>query len=197
MTPETMAFGRKVILPEEITDKKVIEIGSYNVNGSYASFIKEYNPSDYVAVDLHHCDHFKGTYIATDRQAVHLQEPCVNLILNVLDLPDRFNLEFFDYVVSTEMLEHAEDWKKSISVMKRLLKKGGYLVLTTRSPGFPLHAWPDDWWRFTPDDMKKIFADCEILNLESEIALAGVFIKVRKPLDFIECDLNLDVYSMK
>ncbi len=197
MTPETMAFGRKVILPEEITDKKFIEIGSYNVNGSYATFIKEHKPSDYVAVDLQQCDHYKGTYIATDRHAVHLQEPCVSLISNVLDLPYRFNLEFFDYVVSTEMLEHAEDWKKSISVMKRLLKKGGYLVLTTRSPGFPLHAWPDDWWRFTPDDMKKIFADCEILNLESEVALAGVFIKVRKPFDFIECDLNFDVYSMK
>lgn len=198
MTPETMQFGKKVIYPEAITGKKVIEIGSYNVNGSYATFVKPYLPSEYISVDLQQCDHYKDSkWIANDPEAIHLKEPCVNLIIDVIELLNKFGSESFDYVISTEMLEHTQYWKKAISVMKNLLKSNGYLVLTTRSPGFPLHGWPDDWWRFTLEDMKLIFSDCEILALESEKALQGVFVKVEKPASFLENALNFNVYSMK
>ncbi len=185
MTSDTMTFGRKVILPREIRDKKIIEIGSYDVNGSYASFMESYEPSEYVKVDMSPCNH------------TH-HKPCVTHVLDCVNLLDSFEPEEFDYVISTEMLEHAEHWKKCISVMKQLAKKGGYIVITTRAPGFPLHSFPDDWWRFTMDDMTKIFADCEILALEPEIDQPGVFIKVKKPLDFVECSLdNIEVHSMK
>lgn len=183
MTPNTMIFGKKVILPSEIKGKRLIEIGSYDVNGSYSYFVKDYLPSEYIAVDMQSCNHSHPT--------------CVTHVLNCLDLVNVFGLESFDYVISTEMLEHAEHWKKCISIIKQLTKLEGYIVLTTRSPGFPLHNYPGDWWRFTMKDMEKIFSDCEILNLEPEISQPGVFIKVRKPINFIERNLNFEVYSMK
>ena len=197
MTPEIMAFGKSLIFPQEINYKRVIEIGSYNVNGSYANFVKSYRPREYVAVDIHYCDHYKGEWKPNDITAYHLPEPCVNMVMNVRDLVDKYGEESFDFVISTEMLEHVEDWKGTISVIKKILRPNGYLVLTTRSPGFPLHSWPDDWWRFTLRDMELIFSDCEIIALKPEVACAGVFIKVKKPIHFFENALDMDVYSMK
>jgi hypothetical protein len=58
------------------------------------------------------------------------------------------------------------------------------LVLTTRGPGFPVHGYPDDHWRFTPDAMGQILkaAGLDILRLEPDVAAhPGVFAKARKP----------------
>jgi len=38
--------------------------------------------------------------------------------------------------------------------------------------------------------MEQIFSDCEILSLERDREFSGVFIKVKKPLKFIENDLS-------
>jgi SAM-dependent methyltransferase len=195
MTPEVMQFGEKIILPIEVTNKRIVEVGSYNVNGSFSTFVKKYKPKEYLGLDLTPCDH--DGWVCNDGSAVHLEEPCVNLVMDVLELVDRFGKESFDYVICTEMLEHAENWKACISVMKNALKSNGYLVLTTRSPGFPVHSYPDDWWRFTVEDMQYIFADCEILALESEKTAEGVDIKVKKPVNFKERIIDIDVFSMK
>jgi hypothetical protein len=51
-----------------------------------------------------------------------------------------------------------------------LLQSEGLLVLTTRSPGFEYHPWPEDHWRFTPDTMRAAFANpgMEILHLSED-----------------------------
>jgi SAM-dependent methyltransferase len=199
MTPEIMRLGRELITPNEITGKRVLEIGSYNVNGSYATFLKPYNPLKYIGIDIQPCDHFnEGQWVVTDIKslAVHLQEPCVNLILNVHKLLDEFGKESFDFVICTEMLEHVEDWKNAISIIKNLVKPNGYVVLTTRCPGFALHGWPDDWWRFTHEDIRTIFSDFNIIALKPDIEL-GVFIKAQKPINFTENVLDIKVFSMK
>jgi len=51
------------------------------------------------------------------------------LVASAADLP--FKDECFDIVLSTEVIEHVEDQKKTLSEQMRVLKKGGYLVLTT------------------------------------------------------------------
>lgn len=42
----------------------------------------------------------------------------------------RYNEEFFDVIICTEVIEHIYDYKKVILEFKRLLKKGGYLIIT-------------------------------------------------------------------
>jgi len=84
-------------------------------------------------------------------------------------------------VISTEMLEHVEDWRPIVEQLKILVKPKGLLLITTRSPGFPYHPYPIDVWRYTLEDFRNIFSDMEILAVCSDWQVPGVFIKARKP----------------
>lgn len=52
--------------------------------------------------------------------------------LSKIDMPDNF----FDFIVCTETLEHVDTYQEAINEFKRILKPGGYIVLT-----FPNEFW--------------------------------------------------------
>lgn len=83
-------------------------------------------------------------------------------------LSEKFGENSFDVVLSTEMLEYVDDWRKVITEMKRVLRPDGILIITTRSPGFPYHGFPYDFWRYTLEDFKIIFSDFIILVLSQD-----------------------------
>lgn len=163
-------FGAKHLKEKEIKGKKIIEVGSYDVNGSLRPLLESYEPEKYVGVDIE-----KG--------------PGVDVICNAENMIDKFGKESFDVVISTELLEHVQNWKKVISNIKGVCMDGGIILITTRSKGFPYHGYPYDFWRYEAEDMKYIFSDCEILALEKDSQAHGVFIKIKKPNNFIENNL--------
>ena len=69
--------------------------------------------------------------------------------------------------------------------MKRVLKPGGYIYITTRSRGFPYHGYLHDYWRYEIEDMKEIFADFDIIILTRDHEALGVFprLKSRRIID--------------
>jgi ubiquinone/menaquinone biosynthesis C-methylase UbiE len=85
---------------------------------------------------------------------------------------DAHNLPFedskFDIVLCTEVLEHLHTPQLAISEMKRVLKSGGKLILTTRFI-FPIHDAPHDYYRYTKYGLKHLFKDWEVLSLEEEV----------------------------
>lgn len=101
------------------------------------------------------------------------------IIADVHDLP--FKDEEFDVVLCIEVLEHVLDPKKAIAEMKRVLKKEGSLILTTRFV-YPIHDAPHDYWRFTKYGLKELFKDWYIQELVPETktfsALAVLFQRV-------------------
>lgn len=156
---------------EEITGKKVLEIGSSNVNGSIRPFVESFNPDQYIGIDI---AEGKG----------------VDLICDAHIINEKFDNESFDIVISTEMLEHVKDWRKVISNIKNVCKRGGIIILTTRSYGTSYHGHPYDFWRYEYEDMQEIFSDCSIDKLERDDFANGVFLRVSKPEDFKEKDLS-------
>ena len=71
---------------------------------------------------------------------------------NMLSLP--FGDNSFDYVLSDQVLEHIEgDPKTAIDETLRILKPGGLAIHTTCFIN-PIHGYPSDFWRFTPDALK-------------------------------------------
>ena len=166
-----LLFGALNLKKEEIEGKRVLEVGSLDVNGSLRPLMESYNPKEYLGIDI-----VKG--------------PRVDKICKVEDLTEEMGKNVFDVVISTEMLEHIKDWRKAISNLKNICKEGGIILITTRAIGYRYHAYPYDFWRFEISDMENIFLDCEILVLEKDLSQPGTFIKVRKPKNFNETDLS-------
>lgn len=89
----------------------------------------------------------------------------VNIVGDAHSLP--FEDEKFDNILCIEVLEHLHSPHVAISEMKRVLKKGGKLILTTRFI-FPLHDTPEDYYRYTKYGLKYLFRDWEIIELKEE-----------------------------
>lgn len=160
-------FGKRVLRQEDISGKRVIEVGSFNVNGSLRAVIQRFQPAEYIGVDI-------------------VAGPGVDQICASEKLIKRFGSQSFDVVVSTEMVEHVRDWKKVVHNLKTVLRPGGLLLISTRSEGFPYHGYPSDFWRYEGRDMEFIFSDFEIKVLEVDPEEPGVFLLARKPRDFFE-----------
>lgn len=161
---------RAHLRPEEVQDRAVIEVGARDVNGSVRPLVSAFGPASYVGVDL---------------QA----GPGVDEICDATQLVACFGREAFDLLISTELLEHVRDWRTVISQFKQVLKPGGRLLITTRSRGFPYHAFPDDFWRYELADVRAIFSDFTLEVIESDSgSYPGVFFKARKPEVFVETD---------
>lgn len=177
-TVNCVLFGAVHLQRDEIRGKSVLEIGSCDVNGSLRRILESYGPAEYVGVDIQ-------------------EGPGVDVICDAADVLDRFGPERFDVVVSTEMIEHARDWRKVVSGMKNVCRKNGVILVTTRSFGFGYHSHPHDFWRYEVEDLANIFSDCEPVALERDTREPGAFIKVKKPEEFVEADLaDYRLYSI-
>jgi SAM-dependent methyltransferase len=150
----------------EVHQADVLEVGAMNVNGSVRDLVQRYRPETYVGVDLD-------------------AGPGVDRVVSASGLVVVFGPDSFDVVLSTEMLEHCEDWQAAIANMVAVLRPAGVMVLTTRSRGFGWHH-PPDHWRYT----KQTFGDIaeriglEVVWLCDDPEYPGVFCKYRKPLDW-------------
>jgi len=102
-------FGAINLKKEEIEGKRVIKIGSLDVNGSLRPLIESYNPKEYIGIDI-----VKG--------------PGVDRICKVENLVEEMGQNAFDIVVSIELLEHVKDWRKAISDIKGVCKKEGGII---------------------------------------------------------------------
>jgi SAM-dependent methyltransferase len=173
-----LAYGERQLGDADIRGRRVIEVGARNVNGSLRGYVEGFAPAEYIGVDIE-------------------AGPGVDQVCNAEELVSRFGAERFDLVICTEMLEHVRDWRVVISNLKRLVAPGGVLLVTTRSIGFPYHAFPWDFWRYENDDMRAIFSDLEIENVESDPTAPGVFMTARRGSRLVENDLSgFELYSM-
>lgn len=78
-----------------------------------------------------------------------------------------FKDDEFELILCTEVLEHLHSPAVAVKEMKRVLKNGGLLILTTRFV-FPLHDAPNDYYRFTKYGLKHLFGDWDILELKED-----------------------------
>lgn len=164
-------FVSNEISTADVADLRVLEVGSRDINGSVRPLIEQYDPEEYIGVDI----------VDGER---------VDKVVGATQLVDEFGSDSFDLVVSTEVLEHVRDWRDAISNMKRICKPEGTLVLTTRSVGKWYHGHPNDYWRYSLDDFREIFIDMDIRTLDDDPSEPGVFARIRKPTEFDERELE-------
>jgi SAM-dependent methyltransferase len=110
----------------------VLDVGSYDVNGSYRHLFPE-NRYHYSGLDMEN-------------------GPNVDIVLsNPYDWGE-LNTDSFDVVISGQAFEHIEFFWITMSEMTRVLKKDGLLCLIAPN-GFSEHRYPVDCYRFFTDGM--------------------------------------------
>jgi ubiquinone/menaquinone biosynthesis C-methylase UbiE len=77
-----------------------------------------------------------------------------------------FEAASFDTVLSFQLLEHVDDVAAAVSEMYRVLKPGGYAIVTMPFL-FPQHGDPSDFHRFTVDAAKFHFVRSGFRVVES------------------------------
>lgn len=152
MTPEVQLFFIKNL------DKlrgRVLEVGSYNVNGGLKQIVPQ--------------------RIGTDMR----EGPDVDIVCKAEDLRKHFEAESFDAVISAETLEHVEDWRGAVHGMWDVLKPDGWLVITMASVNKGRHAYPDDYWRMLPQHVLQIFPNANDIGNVGRISLGWTAQKKR------------------
>jgi SAM-dependent methyltransferase len=132
-----------IFLKKNATTERVLDIGSGG--SSYATYFP-----NRVTVDI---DPERHPEIVADAAALPFADAS------------------FEFILSTEMLEHVLDPVKVLAEMHRVLAPGGTLILTTRFV-YQLHDAPHDYWRYTRPNLERLFSDFSEVTIEAE---AGPF----------------------
>ena len=106
----------KQLFPEAFTKCKVLDIGSFDVNGNEKVWFED---CDFIGLDI---GPGKGVDVVCPA--------------NEYDAPD----ETFDTIISCECWEHNPYYKESILNAIRMLKSGGFFIFTCATTGRPVHG---------------------------------------------------------
>jgi len=139
-------FARNYL--EMARELKILDVGSYNVNGCYRE-IFESRGFTYSGLDMEH---------GPNVDIVPKEPYCWKEICN----------EAFDVVISGQTFEHIEFFWVTMTEMVRILKKGGIICIIAPN-GFKEHRYPVDCWRFFSDGMVALarYTNLEILHVHT------------------------------
>lgn len=148
MRGQTVNFVEKFIKKHKNKKfKNLLDVGSRNVSGTIKNQIIKYG-LEYTGVDM-----VKGDN--------------VDIVMNAHDMK-KIKPRSYDIVTCFDTLEHDDKFWLSIIEMKRVLKRGGFLLLGVPSRYCPLHEHPHDYWRFMKDGVISLFDDFENVHVEVE-----------------------------
>jgi autotransporter strand-loop-strand O-heptosyltransferase len=136
--------------PEFFKNKRVLDIGSLDINGSNRTLFEN---CDYTGIDV--------------GEGRNVDVVCVG---HLFQGPDNY----YDTIISTEVFEHDMFYEKTVENVMRMLKPGGLFLFTCAAPGRPEHGtrrqgedcaplliqisekWADYYKNLIPEDFKKI-----------------------------------------
>ncbi|MBI2251976.1 MAG: class I SAM-dependent methyltransferase [Armatimonadetes bacterium] len=113
----------------------------------------------------------------------------VDIVLDVqaINLPS----ESVGTVIIVDVLEHVENPRKAVEEAYRILNKNGILIISSVM-NFPIHYFPYDYWRFTPDAFKSILKpfNTSLVSYAGESnfphTIIGIGFKGKTDIDIIE-----------
>lgn len=142
-------------LPAPWTDDqvRVLDMGGQDVNGTVHRHIL--NLTHNVRLDVLDIEAGAGVTIVGDARNT-----------------DWWDGQPYDLVISTEMLEHLEDWQRAVEVASRILRPGGWFVGTCASTGrgahgatgAPLPAEGEHYENVDPGELTSVFTPVDLFD---------------------------------
>ena len=99
-----------------------------------------------------------------------------------IDMQDGVNVDFvvdahrlgeidrkFGAALCAEMLEHVENPQLVIEQIRDVLEPGAWALFTTLQ-SFPVHGYPDDYWRFTEHGLRLLLESAGFEDVKTEAA---------------------------
>jgi hypothetical protein len=128
----------------------VLEIGSRMTNENAWWIVNR---------DLAQC-----SWIGCDMQEGH----GVDVVADIHNPPAEWHGKFTG-ILCSEVLEHvARPWV-ALPKIKEMMQPGGWLVVTTLT-SFPIHGFPDDYYRYTTSGLRLLLEDAGFRNIHTENA---------------------------
>lgn len=106
----------------------------------------------------------QGQWTGIDMQPGHGVDQVVDIHSPPAEWTGRFS-----GVLCSEVLEHvARPWL-ALPKLREIMQPGGWMVVTTLT-SFPIHGFPDDFYRYTPSGLKLLLEDAGFKNVVTENA---------------------------
>ncbi len=106
----------------------------------------------------------KGKWLGIDMQEGH----GVDQVADIHDLPEEWAGRF-SAVLCSEVLEHvARPWV-ALPMLAEVIRPGGWIVVTTLT-SFPLHGFPNDYYRYTRAGLELLLKDAGFVDVTTENA---------------------------
>ncbi|MBW8015803.1 MAG: class I SAM-dependent methyltransferase [Planctomycetes bacterium] len=125
----------------------------------------------------------KGDYTGTDMFSGKGVDIVQDMTVDFDRLSEVFDNKRFGTIFCLSVLEHCENPFKMAENITRLLKPGGHIVLSVPFC-WQIHGYPQDFWRFTPQGIKKLFSEIDFID-EKSLACTS------RPNDFRKIDEEL------
>jgi len=145
-TPESVRGGIYLFLKRNfhLLKSPVIEVGS-----KVASFHKDW------ANNKIQCGKIGLKHVGVDLSEGHGVDVVGNILGPPVEREHKILQQEFRGAILSESLEHISDPCKALLWVKSVLASGSSILITTPF-GFPVHGFPDDYWRFTPSGMSQL-----------------------------------------
>lgn len=157
------------MIVSEIDKKHYVKLRE-NIKNFIKNLSEKYDSENFLVMDVAPEIHmgakefFKKSTIKTldidsNSGADYIMDLCVNNSKYVKD-------ETFDLILCTEVLEHVNNPFFVVEELRRMLKTGGIIAISTPF-NFRIHGPLPDNWRFTIHGLKVLFKDFEIVSIDS------------------------------
>lgn len=133
----------------------------------------------------------KGRWTGIDMQEGH----GVDRVVDIHNPPAEWHGRFSG-VLCSEVLEHvARPWL-ALPKLREMMRPDGWIVVTTLT-SFPIHGFPDDFYRYTPSGLKLLLEDAGFRNVSTENAGSiEVHLNDHGESGFSVCQLPMHVFGV-
>ncbi|MCD4742598.1 MAG: hypothetical protein K8R67_09020 [Desulfobacteraceae bacterium] len=125
----------------------------------------------------------RDTFIGADMQEGSGVDVVLNFTQKFEKIDAELNGERFGTIFCMSVMEHCDQPFKMAENLTALLKPGGKICLSVPF-SWKFHGFPSDYWRFTPEGVKKLFSDLEFND-------ADCLASTSKKLEFYKPDMEV------